>query len=151
MKPVVAKAEMLIRKPVAEVFAAFIDPAITTKFWFTHGSGKLEVGEEVRWEWPMYGAVARVDVKVIEPNRRILIEWPTPVEWLFSSRSPDTTFVSISSSGFEGGDDKVVGEALDSMGGFVLVLANCKAWLEHGIDLGLIADHNPDAHIRRVE
>jgi hypothetical protein len=26
----VAKAEMLIRKPVAEVFEAFIDPAITT-------------------------------------------------------------------------------------------------------------------------
>jgi len=34
----VAKAEMLIRKPVEEVFEAFIDPAITSKFWFTKGS-----------------------------------------------------------------------------------------------------------------
>ncbi len=105
----------------------------------------------MRWEWPIYGAVARVDVKVIEPNRRILIEWPTPVEFVFSARTPETTLVSISCSGFQGDDDKVVTEALDSMGGFSLVLASCKAWLEHGIDLGLIADHNPDAHIRRSE
>jgi len=33
------KAEMLIRKPVAEVFEAFINPEITSKFWFTRGSG----------------------------------------------------------------------------------------------------------------
>ena len=32
-----AKAEMLIRKPVAEVFEAFINPDITSKFWFTKG------------------------------------------------------------------------------------------------------------------
>ena len=33
-----ATAEMMIRKPISEVFEAFIDPAITTKFictiWF---------------------------------------------------------------------------------------------------------------------
>ena len=28
----VAKAEMLIRKPVTDVYRAFIDPEITTKF-----------------------------------------------------------------------------------------------------------------------
>ena len=28
-----AKAEMLIRKPVSEVFQAFVDPEITSKFW----------------------------------------------------------------------------------------------------------------------
>jgi uncharacterized protein YndB with AHSA1/START domain len=27
-----AKAQMLIRRPAAEVFEAFVDPAITTKF-----------------------------------------------------------------------------------------------------------------------
>ena len=38
----IAKAEMLIRKPVAEVFEAFVDPEITRKFWF---SGRLEAGK----------------------------------------------------------------------------------------------------------
>ena len=40
----VAKAEMLIRRPVAEVFEALINPTITTKFWFTRSSGRLEPG-----------------------------------------------------------------------------------------------------------
>ena len=31
----IAKTGMLIRKPVADVFEAFINPDITTKFWFT--------------------------------------------------------------------------------------------------------------------
>jgi uncharacterized protein YndB with AHSA1/START domain len=35
----VAKTGMLIRKPVAEVFEAFLDPDVTTKFWFTKSSG----------------------------------------------------------------------------------------------------------------
>ena len=37
-----SKTGMLIRKPVAEVFEAFVDPDITTKFWFTKSSGRLE-------------------------------------------------------------------------------------------------------------
>jgi uncharacterized protein YndB with AHSA1/START domain len=47
---IVAKAEMLIRRPVNEVFAAFVDPAITSKFWFSRGSDKLEAGRSVRWQ-----------------------------------------------------------------------------------------------------
>ena len=45
-----AKAEMLIRKPVGQVFEAFVDPAITSLFWFTRGSGRLEPGRQVRWD-----------------------------------------------------------------------------------------------------
>ena len=52
-KPI-AKAEMLIRKSVAEVFEAFVDPAITSKFWFSKGSGRLEAGKQVTWHWEMY-------------------------------------------------------------------------------------------------
>jgi len=38
----IARAEMLIRKPAAVVFNAFVDPAITSKFWFTRSSGRVE-------------------------------------------------------------------------------------------------------------
>jgi uncharacterized protein YndB with AHSA1/START domain len=44
---------MLIRKPVAEVFEAFVNPDITTKFWFIKSSGRLEAGKQVQWEWEM--------------------------------------------------------------------------------------------------
>jgi hypothetical protein len=59
----ITKVEMLIRKPVEEVFEAFIDPAITSRFWFTKSSGRLETRRRVQWDWEMYGVSANVDVK----------------------------------------------------------------------------------------
>jgi hypothetical protein len=32
---------MLIRRPVEEVFNAFVDPTVTTRFWFSRSSGQL--------------------------------------------------------------------------------------------------------------
>ncbi len=144
----VARAQMLIRRPVAEVFEAFVDPAITSRFWFSRGSQRLKQGDVVTWYWDMYGVSATVAVKAVERHRRILIEWPTPVEWIFTPRSDDTTFVRITASGFAGSADEKVAQAIDSMGGFSLTLASCKAFLEHGVELNLVADHNPDAHVR---
>jgi uncharacterized protein YndB with AHSA1/START domain len=71
----IAKAEMLIRRPVAEVFEAFVNPAITSKFWFSKGSGRLEAGKQVTWDWEMYHFSVPVNVKAIEQNARILVEW----------------------------------------------------------------------------
>ena len=71
----IAKTGMLIRKPVADVFKVFINPDITTKFWFTKSSGRLEVGKQVQWDWEMYGISIPVTAKVIEANKRIVIEW----------------------------------------------------------------------------
>src|SRR2546426_11751633 len=94
----IAKTAMLIRKPVSEVFEAFVNPAITSRFWFTKGSDRLEAGKQVRWDWEMYNLSLQVSVKALEENKRILIEWgapgaqPTTVEWVFTSRTDNTTF-----------------------------------------------------------
>ena len=143
----VARTQMLIRRPVADVFNAFVDPGITSRFWFTRGSDKLTAGNKVTWHWDMYGVSAEVLVRAIEPDRRILVEWPTPVEWSFTPHGDDATFVTITASGFGGTDDEKIAHAIDSMGGFSFALAGCKAWLEHGIELNLTLDHNPDAHV----
>jgi uncharacterized protein YndB with AHSA1/START domain len=144
----VAKAEMLIRKPPAEVFAAFIDPEITTKFWFTKSTGKLEAGKHIVWTWEMYDHSVDVEVNEIEANKRILIEWGnggsmTAVEWIFTPYEGDKTYVSITNSGFQGDGDKVVRDALDSKGGFTWVLAGLKALLEHNLELNAIEDAFP--------
>ncbi len=149
----IAIAEMLIRKPVAEVFEAFTDPAITRRFWFTKSSGRLEPGKQVKWEWEMYGASAEVTVKAVETNKRIIVEWSafgatTTIEWLFMARDDGTTFVSISNSGFSGEDDEIVKQAITSTEGFTFVLAGLKALFEHGIELNLIADRFPDNHVK---
>ena len=143
----VAVAQLLIRRPPAEVFRAFVDPAITSKFWFSSASDSLAVGETVTWTWSWYGATAEVIVDEIEPDRRILIRWPTPVEWLFTPKGPRATLVQVTASKFEGSPNEQVAQAIDAMGGFTLVLAGCKAYLEHEIELGLVPDQNPDHHV----
>lgn len=146
----VAKAQMLIRKPVAHVFEALVDPAITSRFWFSKGSGRLEAGKQVRWDWEMYGVFAEVYVTAIEENKRILIEWngpdnPSSVEWTFEPRDEDRSFVTVKNWGFGGDVENIVAEAIGSTGGFSFLLAGLKAFLEHGIELSLVADHDPAA------
>ncbi|RVA44095.1 polyketide cyclase, partial [Mesorhizobium sp. M7A.F.Ca.US.001.01.1.1] len=97
-----AEAGMLIRRPVAEVFEAFVDPAITTKFWFTHGSGRLDSGEQIHWEWRMYGVSTTVDVSEIVPNEKIVMQWsdpPTTVVWTFTEMPGETTFLEVRNFG----------------------------------------------------
>jgi uncharacterized protein YndB with AHSA1/START domain len=147
-QPPIATAGILIRKPPAEVVHAFIDPTITRKFWFTKSTGRLEPGKHIVWTWEMYDVSVDVEVKEIEDNRRIVVEWGnheamTKVEWLFEPFENNTTYVTIINSGFQGDGDKVVHDALDSKGGFTWVLAGLKAWLEHGTELNAIADAFP--------
>jgi uncharacterized protein YndB with AHSA1/START domain len=139
---------MLIRRPPAEVFRAFADPAVTTRFWFTKSSGPLEPGAKVAWEWEMYGVGTTVAVREIVPGERIVVEWdpddPSTVEWTFTPVGGDGTYVRIRNYGFGGTPDEVVARVVDSTQGFGFVLAGAKAWLEHGIELNLVADAHVD-------
>ena len=144
----VAKAGMLIRRPVADVFEAFVDPEITTQFWFTKSSGRLRVGRSVKWEWEMYDASTQVTAMLIESNRRIVIEWDgysgrTTVEWKFALQENGATFVSITESGWTGNGDELVKNVTDSTEGFTWTLAGLKAFLEHNIQLNVVADRFP--------
>jgi uncharacterized protein YndB with AHSA1/START domain len=141
---------MLIRRPTVDVFEAFVDPAITARFWFSHGSDRLAPGARVTWTWEMYGVATEVVVKAMDPARRILVDWdvresPTEVEWRFEARGDDS-WVTVENRGFAADDDGVA-RALDATGGFALVLAGAKIWLEHAIDPRFVVDRHPDARV----
>jgi uncharacterized protein YndB with AHSA1/START domain len=143
-----AKTGMLIRKPVAEVFEAFVNPEITSKFWFSKGTSKLEEGKQIEWIWEMYNFKLPVNVKKIDPNKTIVVEWGnysnmSTVEWTFTSLGDKGTYVSITNSGFQGNPAELIAQVSDSTKGFTFVLAGLKAWLEHGIQLNLVADAFP--------
>lgn len=143
-----AKAEMLIRKPIELVFQAFINPEITTKFWFTKSSGKLEEGKETEWTWEMYNHSIVVNTRSVELNKKIVIEWGnedeiSTVEWTFKNLGEVGTFVSIVNIGFDGETEKIISQIRDSTEGFTLVLAGLKAYLEHNIQLNLVLDRFP--------
>lgn len=140
------ETQMLIRKPAATVFQAFIDPKITTNFWFTKSSGQLEVGKTITWTWEMYGVSTNVLVKDIIPNKKISTEWGDPamtVDYEFTSLTDDTTYVVIKNYGFKETGAELIQAIKDSTGGFTTVLDGLKAYLEHNIRLNLIGDKFP--------
>ncbi len=122
----VAKTGMVIRRPVAEVFEAIVNPDVTTQFWFTKSSGRLEVGRPVRWDWEMYSVSVEVKAFTVETDKRIVIEWPgysgpTTVEWTFMSPEESTTFIEVTESGFTGNGDDLIRFVADSTQGVATV------------------------------
>jgi uncharacterized protein YndB with AHSA1/START domain len=140
------ETQMLIRKSVATVFQAFIDPNITTNFWFTKSDGQLEIGKTITWEWEMYGVSTKVLVKDITSNKKISIEWGEPatnVDFDFTELTGEATYVVIKNYGFRETGDELIKVIKDSTGGFTTVLDGLKAYLEHDINLNLIGDKFP--------
>ena len=141
-----AEAQMLIRRSASEVFEAFIDPAVTKNFWFTKGSGRLEVNKTVTWEWEMYNVSIKVVAKEIVLGKKILYEWGDPittVEFTFQSLKDGSTYVTVTECGYDKTGDELLIMVKGSTGGFTTVLDNLKAYLEYNIHLNLIADKFP--------
>ena len=140
------ETQLMIRKPVDQVFKAFVDPEITTKFWFTKSSGKLENGATVTWEWEMYHVSTQVHVKEIIENQLISFQWGEPATFVdihFKELSHDNTYVIIQNHGFEMTGQDLIDHIKDGTGGFTTVLDGLKAYLEHSIQLNLIGDKFP--------
>ncbi len=143
-----AKTGMLIRKPIAQVFDAFINPDVTTRFWFTRSPGRLEAGKTCEWIWDMYDLTDPVSVQKVEPFRKIVIDWgsgrdQTTAEFTFQDLGAAGTYVEIINYGFQGNPDEILSQVADCCGGFNLVLAGLKAFLEHGVQLNLVGDRFP--------
>ncbi|MDG1997139.1 MAG: SRPBCC domain-containing protein [Emcibacteraceae bacterium] len=141
----VAKAEILIRKPINQVFNAFTDPDQITQFWFDKSSGPLFDGATVEWAWSELGMTIPVTVKKFIKNEKIIMNWGadehlSELVWTFTDRASEGTYVSLVNLGFFGTNEETIVKALDSTGGFNLVIAAAKAYLEHGIRLNIVAD-----------
>ncbi len=142
---IAASQQLVIRRPAAEVFRAFADPEVTTNFWFNRASGPLAVGARVTWHFDAHGLSADVRVLEFEPDERIVFEWGadgkfTTVEFMFQPRQEDRTRMQVVNTGFKGDAEAIIAQALDSTGGFSLVLAAAKAWLEYGVELRVVED-----------
>jgi uncharacterized protein YndB with AHSA1/START domain len=141
---------MLIRRSPNDVFEALADPSITTRFWYTKSTGRMAEGAELTWEWEMYGASARVQVREIQASQCIRFCWDTyspshltTVEFRFLPYENDTTYLRITETGFTGDADTQVNQALDSTAGFTFLLSSLKASLEHDITLRVTMDAHP--------
>jgi uncharacterized protein YndB with AHSA1/START domain len=137
------EVQMMIRRPVEAVFAAFMDPGITSKFWFSRSSGAVEEGKVLRWEWEKYGAVADVYIETVIKDELIKFKWGEPqttVEFRFRALDEAHTYLQILNYGFQEDGEALWRALMDNTGGFTTVVDAAKAWLEHGLVLNLVND-----------
>lgn len=144
-----AKAATRVRRPPAEVFAAFADAEKMSKFWFTRRDDRLAEGEASTWYLGSSEDAFAFDVQVTELREPdlIAIEWKGPdgntteVRWNFEATDDNETILKVEESGFTGTDDAIVARALDSTGGFNQVVIAAKALIEHNVAINVVADH----------
>jgi uncharacterized protein YndB with AHSA1/START domain len=134
------KAEMLIRRPIAEVFHAFVEPAVLTRFWLDSASGPLAKGARVQWHFMVPGAVETTTVTAFDEPRRIAFDWSdgVHVQLDFEDLGDGSTRASVDVSGFTG--DEAVDGVVGATEGFAIVLCDLKTLLETGRSGGLVKD-----------
>ena len=142
MKPPIAKIELLIRRPAAEAYRAFVEPEMLTQFWLAKASQPLAPNTRVHWEFLVAGAAATLEVRSLTQDRQITTAWDddTTIDFSFSELEPELTLVRVTQAGFSGSPDEVVAKALDATQGFTLVLCELKALLEQNISLNAVRD-----------
>lgn len=142
------QAEMMIRRPISEVFNAIVDPEIITNFWFTKSTGRLETGKKVAWTWEPYNFTLPVEVNSVVENEKILMSWGegvqrSHVEWKFAAVDDTKAHVVVTNYGLQSTGQALLHEIRDKSAGFMIVLAGAKAYLEHNIKLNLVFDKMP--------
>jgi uncharacterized protein YndB with AHSA1/START domain len=116
-----------IRKPVAEVFDAVVNPKKLSGYFTTGGSsGALVPGSTVTWDFADFPGAVPVHVREVVPERLIVLQWQaadgeydTTVRMEFEALDDRSTLIRISESGW-----KETQKGLDSSYG------NCSGWMQ---------------------
>ena len=135
-----ARATMLVRQPVGEVFDAFVNPEKITRFWLEAASAPLAEGATVTWRFMVPGASETVTVTAFEPPKLIAFDWSDGlhVKLRFEDFSPGVTQVTAEVLGFAA--DQGVADIVDATEGFSIVLCDLKTLLETGRSAHLVRD-----------
>lgn len=133
---------MLIRRPPAEVFNAFLDPAVLTRFWLSRASARLAPGVSAEWEFMVPGVVTQTRVRKMTPDSLLVLEWPDDetAEFTFERRPDGNTRLAIQSA-VEGKDETdAIEKLVNTTEGYAIVVSNLKALLETGRTANLVED-----------
>lgn len=140
MNSAIANAEMLIRKPIKEVFSAFVEPRTIEKFWLKSASGPLRQYAIVEWEFMVEGAYETVTVTEYVENKTIVFMWSDGISVNIECNPQDewNTKVSVTATGFKGAD--TLSQVVSTTEGFTIVLCDLKSFLETGQSGNMVRD-----------
>lgn len=139
MTPIVAKASIQIRKPIAEVFEAIVDPAQMKHYFISEGSGRLASDKTVMWKFPEFEETFPVTGKVIQPSVYISFDWSGGatnmlVEIFLAPFEAHYTVVRILEKQMDATQEGIQ-QAIGQTEGWANFLACLKAYLEYNINL----------------
>lgn len=135
------EVQLKIRKPVAEVFDAVVNPGKLTGYFVQTTSGPLVEGKTVMWSFAEHPEAFPVTVRQVVQDDRIVFEWgsaeggyDTKVEMSFKALDERSTLVQIRESGWRD-TPKGIESSYGNAGGWMHMLCCMKAFLEYGINL----------------
>ena len=135
------QVQLKIRRPVAAVFDAVVDPAKLSGYFLQSSTGPIAPGATVKWKFAEVDFAFDVVVREVTPNKRIVFEWPaaggdynTRVEMNFLPTDADNTLVQIAESGWRPDADGIKA-SYGNAGGWMHMMCCLKAYLEYDINL----------------
>ena len=133
------KVRERILQPVGRVFAAVVDPEQMRQYFISKGSGPLEAGKEIVWEFADVGTSVKIQVLEVNANKLIVYESTALGDRIrttirFDEDGPDATVVTIIDSSFPLTEEGVK-RALGQNAGWTYTLCGLKAYLQFGINL----------------
>ena len=131
-----------IRKPVAEVFDAVVNPTKLSGYFTTGGSsGALVPGSTVTWDFADFPGAFPVHVREVVPERLIVLQWQaadgeydTTVRMEFEALDDRSTLIRISESGWKE-TQKGLDSSYGNCGGWMQMLCCLKVYAEQGKNL----------------
>jgi uncharacterized protein YndB with AHSA1/START domain len=133
------KAALQILKPVDEVFEAIVDPSKMSNYFISKGSGKMEPGKQIIWQFPEFVMEFPIRVDKIVKDEFISFYWSIDgiellVEMTLTSKNENATVLTVTEKSRKN-DEAGINWLKGNTEGWANFLACLKAYLEYGINL----------------
>ena len=133
------KAALQIIKPVEVVFEAIVDPEKMSNYFISVGSGRMEEGSQLTWQFPEFDTKSPIRVGKIEKDKYISFYWEMDgielfVEITLTHIEDNATLVRITEKSRQN-DEAGIKWLMGNTEGWANFLACLKAYLEYGINL----------------
>ena len=129
--------QLKILKPVEEVFEAVVNNEKMSGYFISSGTGRLEAGKIVTWEFADYNAVLDIKVESVSKNEIIFLWSASGVETkviFYFLKDGDNTILKITEDGWNK-DDEGIERALEQTKGWAQMSVCLKGYVEFGVAL----------------
>ncbi|WP_447642650.1 MULTISPECIES: SRPBCC domain-containing protein [Chitinophagaceae] len=136
MEKLMIKVGIQIQKPVQAVFDAIVNPEEMTQYFISKGSGKMETGKTLQWEFPEFEGAFPVQVKEVSEPVLISFGWDgNTVTTITLAATPENNTVVKITEGPKDNDEAGRKWLMQNTEGWANFLACLKAWVEYRIHL----------------